>query len=150
MTDAFDLWWEWARKPLKSHATIPAEIPTPVMELFEEDRHDRAKVNEAVTRYRNEEMKKAAVLALDHGRMRILALAILLIGEVPIAAPAHAQAYDPNFPVCLYKYSLGGRSIDCTFTTLAQCNASASGQAAQCMANPFFAQAYPARRRYRR
>jgi hypothetical protein len=24
--DAFDLWWEWAEKPLDSPLTIPAEI----------------------------------------------------------------------------------------------------------------------------
>ena len=38
--------------------------------------------------------------------MRSLALAILLIGSVFM--PAHAQTYDPHFPVCLQSYSLGG------------------------------------------
>jgi hypothetical protein len=52
MTDAFDLWWEWAEKPLDSDLTIPADIHNPVMALPEEDRHDRTKVNEAVRRYR--------------------------------------------------------------------------------------------------
>jgi len=83
--------------------------------------------------------------------MRLLALAILVIGAVSVAA--HAQTYDPHFPVCLQSYSLGGRSIDCSYTSLAQCNASASGRAAQCLTNPFFAQAYqepPPRRGYRR
>src|SRR5215471_17436099 len=72
--------------------------------------------------------------------MRILALAILLIGAVFLAA--HAQTYDPHFPVCLQSYSLGGGKIDCSYTSLAQCNASASGRAAQCLTNPFFAHAY--------
>jgi len=61
--------------------------------------------------------------------MRTLAFAILLIGTV--AVPAHAQTYDPHYPVCLQSYSLGGGKIDCSYTSLAQCNASASGRAAQ-------------------
>ncbi|WP_229175785.1 hypothetical protein [Bradyrhizobium ivorense] len=36
-----------AEKPLDSHETIPAELHRAVMELPEEDRRDRAKVNEA-------------------------------------------------------------------------------------------------------
>ena len=83
--------------------------------------------------------------------MRILALAILLIGSVCV--PAHGQTYGSHFPICLQSYSLGGRSIDCSYTSLAQCNASASGRAAQCLTNPFFAHAYrepPPSRGYRR
>ena len=34
--------------------------------------------------------------------MRILALAILAIGAASAAAPAQAQTYDPNYPVCLH------------------------------------------------
>jgi hypothetical protein len=84
--------------------------------------------------------------------MRILTLAILGIGAVSVAVPAHAQTYDPHFPVCLQSYSLGGGKIDCPYTSLAQCNASASGRAAQCLTNPFFALAYqePPSRGYRR
>ena len=36
--------------------------------------------------------------------MRILALAILAIGAASAAAPAQAQTYDPNYPVCLHVY----------------------------------------------
>jgi hypothetical protein len=75
--------------------------------------------------------------------LRILALAILAIGMVSAAAPARAQAYDPNYPVCLHSYGIGGDNIDCSYTSLPQCNASASGRAAQCSTNPFFA--YPTR-----
>jgi hypothetical protein len=46
--DAFDLWWEWAIKPLDSSLTIPSEIHEAVMALLPEERLDRAKVNEAV------------------------------------------------------------------------------------------------------
>ena len=36
--------------------------------------------------------------------MRILALAALAIGAVSIAAPAPAQTYSPDYPVCLHVY----------------------------------------------
>jgi hypothetical protein len=46
--DAFDQWWEWANKPPESMLTIPAEIHNAVMILTEEERKDRAIVNETV------------------------------------------------------------------------------------------------------
>ena len=81
--------------------------------------------------------------------MRILALAVLAIGTVSAAAPARAQTYDPNYPVCLHVY---GRInyYECTYTSLPQCNATASGRAAQCIINPYYAYARqdrPVRRR---
>jgi hypothetical protein len=51
---------------------------------------------------------------------------------------AQAQTYDPRYPVCLQTYGIGGGGINCSYTSLAQCNASASGRAAQCLTNPFF------------
>ena len=54
MKDAFDQWWEWANKPFSDMATIPAEIHEPIMALSPEDRHDRAKVNEAVWRHQSD------------------------------------------------------------------------------------------------
>ena len=70
--------------------------------------------------------------------MRILALAILTIGTVSIALAA-AQTYDPAYPVCLHVYSRGANYYECRYTSLPQCNASASGRAAQCVINPYFA-----------
>jgi hypothetical protein len=46
--DAFDLWWEWADKPLDSPLTISAEIHEAMMALPPEVRRDRNKVNAAV------------------------------------------------------------------------------------------------------
>ena len=46
--DAFDQRWEWANKPPESPLTIAAEIHEAVMTLTEEERKDRATVNEAV------------------------------------------------------------------------------------------------------
>ena len=83
--------------------------------------------------------------------MRIPALAIAIIATVSTAAPAQAQTYDPNYPVCLQTYSIGGGSIGCNYTSLAQCALSASGRAAQCITNPYFAGARaPAGQRDRR
>ena len=54
--------------------------------------------------------------------------------------PACAQTYDPNFPVCMKVIVMeGGEYYDCSFTSLAQCGASASGRSAQCLVNPYFA-----------
>jgi hypothetical protein len=46
--DAFDLWWEWAEKPVDSPLTIYADIHEAVMALPPDERRDRMKVNEAV------------------------------------------------------------------------------------------------------
>jgi hypothetical protein len=71
--------------------------------------------------------------------MRILALAILTIGIVSIG-PAGAQTYDPAYPVCLRVYDRTNY-YECRYTSLPQCAASASGRAAQCVINPYFASA---------
>ncbi|MBT1514696.1 DUF3551 domain-containing protein [Bradyrhizobium sp. SRL28] len=80
--------------------------------------------------------------------MRILALVILAIGAA--AAPAQAQTYDPNYPVCLSVY---GRIsyYECSYTSLPQCKMSASGRSALCVINPYYAHAsqYPSARRYK-
>jgi hypothetical protein len=84
--------------------------------------------------------------------MRIRALAIFAIGTIS-AGPAAAQTYDPAYLVCLHVYpSLEGSYYECAYTSLPQCNASASGRAAQCVINPYFAGAgEPANyRRHRR
>ena len=46
--DAFDLWWEWATKPLDSSLTLDAAIHDAVKALPPDERRDRAKVNQAV------------------------------------------------------------------------------------------------------
>ena len=72
--------------------------------------------------------------------MRILALTISAITMLLIfGAPAQAQTYDPAFPVCIQTYGLDGNYIDCSFTSMDTCRASASGSAAQCISNPYYA-----------
>lgn len=86
--------------------------------------------------------------------MRVLnlaTLAMMAIAAASVAAPAQAQTYDPNFPVCLHV--MGRISYyDCTYHTLPQCNASASGRSAQCVINPYYAHAsqQPSPRRHKR
>ncbi len=77
--------------------------------------------------------------------MRNLAFAVLAAGLIS-AAPARAQTYDPNFPVCLHVYGLI-TYYECGYTSLAQCNASASGRSAQCVINPYPAPPVRAHRR---
>lgn len=83
--------------------------------------------------------------------MRIAAMAILAAAAVLTAAPAPAQTYGGNYPICLQHYRWGGSDIECGYTSLAQCNATASGLSAQCIENPYFARALvPSRSAYRR
>ena len=58
--------------------------------------------------------------------MRILALAIFAIGMISME-PAAAQTYDPAYPVCLRVHA---HYYECSYTSLPQCNASASGRTA--------------------
>jgi hypothetical protein len=71
--------------------------------------------------------------------MRILIFPVLAIVTGWVANPAQAQTYDPNYPVCLHVYDIGGDRMDCSFATIPQCAASASGRSAMCIMNPYFA-----------
>jgi hypothetical protein len=72
--------------------------------------------------------------------MRVPMLAVLAVGAVHFAAPAQAQTYDPNYPVCLQVYqSMVDYYFECGYTSIAQCQASASGRAASCVVNPYYA-----------
>jgi hypothetical protein len=71
--------------------------------------------------------------------MRIPALAILTIGAALTAKPAPAQTYDPRYPVCLQIYQgFVDYYFECAYTSLPQCQMSASGRAAQCVVNPYY------------
>jgi hypothetical protein len=47
--DAFDLWWEWADKPVDNKPTIDAAIYDAVMALPPDERRDRDKVMTALS-----------------------------------------------------------------------------------------------------
>jgi hypothetical protein len=81
--------------------------------------------------------------------MRGLALGLLATGMILACNGASAQTYAPDYPVCLKVYGPATYN-ECRYTSIAQCNASASGRAAQCYPNPFFAHAEVSPLRQRR
>lgn len=90
--------------------------------------------------------------------MRLPLMTFTAIATLFVAADASAQTYDPRYPVCMHVYAGGGRSggggnwFDCSFTSLEQCRATASGLSASCDLNPYYAfnePPPPPRRRYK-
>ncbi len=71
--------------------------------------------------------------------MRIPVLAIVTTAAVLTAMPAHAQRYSPGAPICLQTYGIAGNNVDCSFVSLPQCQATASGRPAECYVNPYYA-----------
>jgi hypothetical protein len=66
-------------------------------------------------------------------------LGLLAIAAISAVATIPAQAgYD--YPVCLRVYGPATYN-ECAYTTLAQCQATASGRAAECYPNAFYANA---------
>ncbi|MGY3451908.1 DUF3551 domain-containing protein [Bradyrhizobium sp. USDA 4353] len=89
--------------------------------------------------------------------MRVLtwsALVLAVTAGWAMTSPAQAQAYDPRYPVCMKVYEGGrfggGEWIDCSYTSLPQCRATASGRSATCDLNPFYAPPEPPPRRAHR
>ena len=83
--------------------------------------------------------------------LRFAILAALATAGLSTIDGAQAQVYDRNYPVCLQVYGLVNYT-ECRYATLAQCQQTASGRAASCSVNPYFASAsveQPRRRRHR-
>lgn len=80
--------------------------------------------------------------------MRILSLAILATATISVAVPAQAQTYGTNAPVCLQVFG-PINYFECRYDSIAQCNQTAAGRPAQCVVNPYLANASqgPATRR---
>ena len=76
--------------------------------------------------------------------MRYVAIPILTAELLLAATAAGAQTYAPGYPVCMEVYTIDGRSIECAFTSMAQCAATASGLGATCYPNPLAAPGRPA------
>ena len=71
--------------------------------------------------------------------MRIAMMTMLAAGVMLAAAPGRAQTFGGGYPVCLQAWGpLGGYGIECAYTSIPQCAASASGRSAQCILNPYF------------
>lgn len=68
------------------------------------------------------------------------ALPFLLIIWITIAAPAPAaaQRFAGNYPVCLQKWEWGGSSsIRCEYSSWEECKAAAASLPAMCLVNPY-------------
>lgn len=77
-------------------------------------------------------------------RPRALAGALVLTiaaATVTGTPPALAQTYDPSYPICLQIYDEAAY-IECRYTSMAQCQASAAARAATCFVNPYPAKSY--------
>ena len=77
--------------------------------------------------------------------MRNALLALTAICAAFAATPGAAR----DLPYCIKGCDFGGGAGDCSFSSLAQCQASASGRYASCGVNPIFAfgaQQVPTRR----
>jgi hypothetical protein len=61
-------------------------------------------------------------------------LALIAAFAVSAAMPAAAR----EFPYCIKGCDFGAGAGDCSFMSLAQCQATASGRDAYCGANPYF------------
>jgi len=61
-------------------------------------------------------------------------LALTAAFAVSVAMPAEAG----GLPYCIKGCDFGGGAGDCSFSSLAQCQATASGRDAYCAANPYF------------
>jgi len=67
--------------------------------------------------------------------MRRAWLALMAAGAVSVATPAAAAG---EFPYCIKGCDFSAGAGDCSFSSLAQCQATASGRDASCAANPYF------------
>jgi hypothetical protein len=71
---------------------------------------------------------------------------IFVTGLLFAGASAHAQTYDPSYPVCMQIYGPVGY-FDCRYGSMQQCKYLAVGRSASCVVNPYFVQKKkPARR----
>jgi hypothetical protein len=94
--------------------------------------------------------RKRAVIPAGHDLCRrkgvlmriptLMVSAILAMATVSAMPSARAQTYDPRYPVCLQIYQgYTDYYFECGYTSIPQCQMSASGRAAQCVVNPYYA-----------
>jgi hypothetical protein len=68
-------------------------------------------------------------------RLPIMVISVLCAVSAPQFA--HAQIFDPSYPVCLQPHALD--NLDCHFTSPPQCALTASGLGAECVIDPYYA-----------
>jgi Protein of unknown function (DUF3551) len=69
--------------------------------------------------------------------MRSIILISLVIGGLVVINAPPAAAVGTRHPYCMQGSGAPGRG-NCTFNSLAQCRATASGRRMRCVANPFY------------
>ncbi|MCK1627444.1 DUF3551 domain-containing protein [Bradyrhizobium sp. 147] len=62
---------------------------------------------------------------------------LVAIGLLLTSTLAHAQTYDPRYPVCMQIYGPVGY-FDCRYSSLEQCRYLAVGRSTGCVVNPYF------------
>jgi hypothetical protein len=79
---------------------------------------------------------------VSEAMVKLTTFVLLVAGTLLALSPASAQTYDPRYPICMHVYGekLGDR-MDCIFTSLGQCAATASGLPATCLINPYYVHA---------
>jgi hypothetical protein len=79
----------------------------------------------------------------------IIVAAAALGAAIAASSAASAQTYGGDYPVCLQNYA-PVQYIECRYTSIPQCQLSASGRSATCLVNPYFVETAPPERRVRR
>ena len=69
--------------------------------------------------------------------IRLPIMFISVLGAVSARQFAHAQIFDPSYPVFLQPHALD--NLDCHFTSPPQCALTASGLGAECVIDPYYA-----------
>ena len=73
--------------------------------------------------------------------MRALPLLLVVWIVMSAPAPAAAQRFNGNYPVCLQQWEWGGgSSISCQFNSWEECRALTRGLSAMCLQNPYMPQ----------
>jgi hypothetical protein len=72
--------------------------------------------------------------------MKFVTSVIIGVAALSNMGATFAQMYDPHYPVCMHVYGEKiGERMDCTFNSMGQCGATASGLPATCLINPYYA-----------
>lgn len=79
--------------------------------------------------------------------MRALPFLLIIWIAMSASAPAVAQRFGGNYPVCLQRWEWGGASsIRCEYSSWEECKAAAASLPAMCLVNPYAPRpAYPDR-----
>jgi hypothetical protein len=82
--------------------------------------------------------------------MRALPFLLIVWITMSAPAPALAQRFSGNYPVCLQQWEWGGFNwISCRYSTWDECKADTVGLPAMCLMNPYVQQPSPPARRPR-